>query len=253
MIAMIEKNSATDSLLLIRKIVQRSLGIAALLGCTALPVLVHAQLFSPVAATPPPGGPTIVQVPAQVPGQLPSQGPGQPSRSAPGSSNVPPGFWGPGAPGLPLDQAMESPIFKRILSLMEENLELKSELRVQAIQSEAREQLQSLKAETKMLREQLERSQEALRQATVAKESLEKRITELDHRSRLLEERAKSMVERQSEAPSLDRLTKFLNELQTAFDQHLQKIQLPAKETRGRKSSKDSKEQRGESINESNN
>lgn len=220
------------------KRLHRCVGLACWAGCIALPLPAMGQLSRyPMA---------ISEVEKKSEGDRSiSPVPVQPSRPST-SPRVPPGFWGPAAPVSPIEQAMESPVFKRILSLMEENMELKAEMRIQAIQAEAKEQVQTLKLETKTLREQLERTEEALRQANRARESLEKRISELDHRSRLLEERARSMADSASEVMSVDRLTKFLGELQNAFDHNLHRIQQRSKDGRGRKSDEDSQEQKAE-------
>jgi capsule polysaccharide export protein KpsE/RkpR len=129
-------------------------------------------------------------------------------------------------------------MFRRLLQLTEENIELKSQLKIQSIESEAREQIHHLEAEIGSLREQLHRSETALKQATHAKESLEKRITELDHRSRLLEERAKSLTEKQPEGDHIDQLNAVLHEMPVMVERLLDKALQAAHSEQQRKPAK---------------
>lgn len=107
----------------------------------------------------------------------------------------------PGRSPMSIDQIIESPAFRTVFQLMQENAELKSQMKIQAIQMEARMQVQSLQHQMELLRGQLEQAKESLQQANVYKERMEKRATELEHRSRLLEERARG---RESDTGEID-------------------------------------------------
>lgn len=189
------------------------------LGCASISPPANAQVATADSA-PQFSGPAAAPAPAQVPSQ-------PAARPAPSNPNVPPGFWGSPTPAFPQEPTFESPVFRKILSLVEENFELKSELRVQAIENKAKEQIHRIKAENLLLREQLEKAAKAIKQANLEKELLDKQIMELEHRSRLLEERSKSLADQQPEPISIDHLSKFLSQLQLVFDRNLLKIQQP--------------------------
>ena len=116
------------------------------------------------------------------------------------------------------DMLMQSPIFQKILSLMKENMELKAQMKIQSIQWESRIRESELENEVDKLRQQLEVSQVELKEARISKERLEKRISELEHRSRLLEERARSIGNQSSHKLDEDLLKRLATDMHRDFE-----------------------------------
>ncbi len=143
----------------------------------------------------------------------------RPGQSGPGGL----GFGGPPTPHAPLDfdQVIQSPAVVKFLELTQQNLELKSQLKIQAIESDARIRMQDVQHEAESLKEQLRRSQAELKEAARINETLSKRVTELEHRARLLEARLMSQADHsndQSAKPiNLDRLKSMLDRLEESL------------------------------------
>lgn len=91
------------------------------------------------------------------------------------------------------EHLLSSPAIKKFLELMRENMELKAQIKILGIQSESKMRMHDMELKVEQLRRELNESNAALKDATLSKERLEKRISELEHRSRLLEERAKAI------------------------------------------------------------
>jgi hypothetical protein len=94
-----------------------------------------------------------------------------------------------------LDQLMESPIVKKLLGLMEQNLELKAQLRIQQIEMEHRLMASELK-----LNSERERAEIALNRAREMQERTERQIKE-------------SLVEREELRAHNERLKRELEEM----------------------------------------
>lgn len=88
-----------------------------------------------------------------------------------------------------------APMLQKIMALIEENAELRSQLKIQKIQAEAHRRATQLQTEMRITAEKLEASQRSLREAAIANEQLEKRVAELEHRSRLLQQRVRAQTE----------------------------------------------------------
>lgn len=88
-----------------------------------------------------------------------------------------------------------SPMLQKIMALIEENADLRSQLKIQKIQAEAHRRVTQLQTEMRITAEKLETSQRSLREAAIANEQLEKRVAELEHRSRLLQQRVRAQTE----------------------------------------------------------
>lgn len=112
----------------------------------------------------------------------------------------------PAPPPAPdFDQVLASPAVRKFLQLTEENFDLKAQLKIQEIETASQFQAQELNHQLDSLNEQLQRSQTELKEAALANEMLSKRITEFEHRTRVLEERLAALAEQlaaETEEPS---------------------------------------------------
>lgn len=114
----------------------------------------------------------------------------------------------PGGP-LGLDHLLDSPAIKKILALMQENMELKAQLKIQTIQAESKMHARELETQLDQLRRQLDHSHRALKDAELSNERLEKRISELEHRSRILEDRARAIADSRMESRKAEAIQKM--------------------------------------------
>jgi hypothetical protein len=153
-----------------------------------------------------PGGPVWPDGFGRAPG-LHGPGNNPPLHAVPGpmppSMQVPPG--GP----MGLDHLLDSPTIKKILALMQENMELKAQIKIQTIQAESKMHARELETQLDQLRRQLDHSHRALKDAELSNERLEKRISELEHRSRILEDRAKAIAESRMESRKAEAIQKM--------------------------------------------
>jgi len=100
------------------------------------------------------------------------------------------------------DAQWNSPWVQKMIALIEENADLRAQLQIKAIQVKAQRRVAQLESDMRITVEQLEASQRSLHDAVVANEQLEKRVAELEHRSRLLQERLRTQSDTQV-TPSL--------------------------------------------------
>ena len=77
------------------------------------------------------------------------------------------------------------------MALIQENSELKARLKIQEIEAEARLRVERLERRLEQLEAQLQQTRGALKEANVRNEMLSRQTSELEHRSRLLEDRSR--------------------------------------------------------------
>jgi len=118
------------------------------------------------------------------------------------------------------DHVLDSPVIKKVLELMQENMELKAHMEIQSVQVESKMHVMKLELKVDHLRRQLDQAGAELKEATISKERLEKRISELEHRSRILEERAKAIGERAARSIRPESMKRIESEWRRQFEEH---------------------------------